>query len=199
MKPEKPKGVFGNVSSFLARAFRRTPENKKPEGMPNEVWKHVQYLKHEDFNVRRNTAYALGEIKHESAVPFLIQTILKDKNQFVRGCAAEALGEIKHENAVKPLIQTILKDENQFAREKAAEALDKIIESLEEKQEQEEKLTPEGEKLLKAIALVKPHFLKDEYADVKARALHAAYNGEIDDTTARLLVKQLRAHEGNLK
>ncbi len=196
--------------------------------MPNKVREHVQNLKHENFNVRENAAWMLGNIKHESAVPHLIQAVLKDKHWAVRTYAAEALGEIKHEKAVKPLIQA-LKDENLHVRFRAVEALGRIkhesavkpltkalkdkswevrrqaasslfeiAEALEKLRKEE--LTPEGQKLLKAIKLVKPHFQENEDSGVKARALQAAYNGKInEEKQARLYVKELRAHKGHLK
>ncbi|NYZ77816.1 HEAT repeat domain-containing protein, partial [Candidatus Micrarchaeota archaeon] len=136
----------------------------------------IRALKDENGNMRERAAEALGKIKHENAVKPLIQA-LKDEHWGVRERAAKALGEIKHESAIEPLTQA-LKDENWGARKKAAEALFKIIESLEEKQEQGKKLTPEGEKLLKAISLVKPHFQPKESEDVKVRVLHAALTGK---------------------
>ena len=140
--------------------------------MPDKVWKRVQNLKRQAWDVRYKAVWALGEIKHESAV--------------------------------EPLIQA-LKDKNKDVRESATWALDRIVESLEEKRVEGKKLTPEGEKLLKVLALVKPHFTKDQEGriteswEVQARALEAAYNNEIDEKNARLYVKQLRAMKGNLK
>ena len=40
---------------------------------------------------------------------------------------------------------------------------------------------------------------EEDSKKIKASALHAALTGEIDETNARLFVKQLRAMEGNLK
>ncbi len=228
---------------------------EKPKGMPDKVWEQVQNLKSGERHVREYGAWALGELKHESAVEPLAEALkdpswilrsgavialgkikhenavsaliqaLKDKNGDVRARAAEALGEIGHASAVPHLIKA-LKDEKGDVRRDAAEALGKIKHKsaelaltqvlLEDKEDyvrwkaddalrkiacapEKQRLTPEGEKLSKAHALVKPHFLKNEDINVIAQALQAAYNGEIDEENARLTVKQLRAHKGHLK
>ncbi len=192
LKDERPE-----VREIASNALGRIGEPAVPH--------LIQALKNEHRAVRENAARALGLIKHENAVPALIQA-LKDENWDVRERAAKALGEIKHENAVKPLTKALLKDKDPDVKESAAWALFTIARSLTEKQEKGKKITPEGEKLLKTIALFKtllvPHFREDESGHFKARALHAAYNskeGEIDESNARLFIKQLRAHEGNLK
>ncbi|NYZ77930.1 hypothetical protein H0N96_00830, partial [Candidatus Micrarchaeota archaeon] len=92
------------------------------------------------------------------------------------------------------LTQVLLEDKEDYVRWKADDALRKI--ACAQKKQQ---LTPEGEKLSKAHALVKPHFLKNEDINVIAQALQAALTGEINEENARLYIKQLRAHEGNLK
>lgn len=53
--------------------------------------------------VRRETAYALGKTKSTSAVPRLIELLLTDKEDGVRGAAAVALGGIGDSAAVVPL------------------------------------------------------------------------------------------------
>ncbi|NYZ78316.1 HEAT repeat domain-containing protein [Candidatus Micrarchaeota archaeon] len=158
----------------------------------------AEALKDEDWRVKEAATRALGQMG-EPALPYLIQT-LKHKNRDVRSSAAIALGEIKRESAVEPLAEA-LKDKDEWVRKTAVRALEKIGGALEKKREQEEKLTPEGEKLLKALELLseKAQFQTNEDADVQALALHAAYTGEIDEKNARLFIKQLRAHKGNLK
>ncbi len=204
MKPEKPKGMPDVVWELTNLKDEDHYEREKTAAALGNI-KHesavpflIQTLKDKNKDVRRKAAWALGKIGHESAIPHLIEA-LKDEDRGVRGYAVEALGEIKHESAVEPLTQTILKDENENVRGKAVEALDKNVDSLEEKQEQGKKLTPEGKKVLNAIKLVKPYFRKDEYVEVKARALQDAYKGKIDENNVRLHIKILRAMKGNLK
>jgi len=78
-------------------------------------------LKNDDWEIRRDAAEALGEIKNTRATKPLIDA-LKDKNEVVRWKAVEALGKTKDTQAVEPLIAA-LKDEDSYVRNYAAKAL----------------------------------------------------------------------------
>lgn len=72
---------------------------------------------------------ALGDMKDESSVPFLIPYLdrsgEKNGGWLVR-CSANALGEIGLESSVKPLTQVLANDQEWFARLGAAEGLGKL-------------------------------------------------------------------------
>jgi HEAT repeat protein len=70
----------------------------------------VQMLSDKDWQVRREAAWALGEIGDPKAVPFLIRS-LRDKDKYVRRAAAWALGKIGDPQVVPALID-VLKDED---------------------------------------------------------------------------------------
>jgi HEAT repeat protein len=57
--------------------------------------------------VRRETAYALGEMRSRAAVEPLAHLLLIDKDAGVRGAAAVALGEIKDESGIPALSQAL--------------------------------------------------------------------------------------------
>jgi HEAT repeat protein len=73
------------------------------------------------LHVRKQAAYALGELRASETTPSLI-TALRDKNAEVRGAAAFALGQCEDESAIEPLIAA-LKDKADFVRAQAARAL----------------------------------------------------------------------------
>ena len=52
---------------------------------------------------RREAAYALGKTRSQSVVPLLIDLLVSDKKEEVRGAAAVALGKISNEAAVPAL------------------------------------------------------------------------------------------------
>jgi HEAT repeat protein len=85
----------------------------------------IKRLKDKDSDVRKNVAWALGEIGDARAVGALIEA-LRDKDSKVRRSVAEALGKIGDARAVDSLIKT-LKDDNNFVRESARKALVKIL------------------------------------------------------------------------
>ncbi len=84
----------------------------------------LQALNHEDSDVRRSAADALGKIGNEAAVEALLQA-LNHEDSDVRRSAAYALGKIRNEAAVEALLQA-LNDEDSDVRRSAAYALGKI-------------------------------------------------------------------------
>ena len=129
------------------------PARKPREEMPKEVREQVDLLENALPLVRQRAAEALGEIKHKSAVPHLIQA-LKDPVWQVRGHAAEALGKIGHVSAVPNLAKALQGEKEHFeVRWRAATALGKIG---------HESAVPH---LVKA--------LQDEYSPVREEAVEA--------------------------
>ena len=90
----------------------------------------IDALKSSNPSVRRNAAWALGEIRgglnvdRSSAVGPLIAA-LEDSDLWVRKTAAWSLGEIRDRRAVTPLI-ALLKDDDAKARREAARSLGEI-------------------------------------------------------------------------
>jgi len=68
-----------------------------------DVKRLMDALSHEDWKVRSEAAWALGEIKDARAVEPLIKA-LEDEAPFVRKAAAQALGKLDDVRAVGPLI-----------------------------------------------------------------------------------------------
>ena len=84
----------------------------------------VSALKDSDWQVRRNCAKALGQIRDMRAIEPLA-ALLVDEDSSVRRYSAEALGEISDPRAIEPLVAA-LKDKSFDAREAVAGALEKI-------------------------------------------------------------------------
>jgi beta-lactamase regulating signal transducer with metallopeptidase domain len=133
----------------------------------------VAALGHANASVRRNAAWAIGEvtggmtIERESAVAPL-RSALQDGDEWVRMAAARALGEIRDERAVESLLAT-LSDGNGRVRELAAWALGEM-------------------KDRRAVESLGTMLLKDERAGARQMAAWAL--GEIQDPKA---VKSLNA------
>ena len=89
-----------------------------------------QQLTHANATVRRNSAWAIGELtnmvpgERSGAVPQLI-TLLGDSDAWVRMAAARALGEVRDERALTRLVAT-LSDDNWRVRELAVWALSEM-------------------------------------------------------------------------
>ncbi|MDQ5846556.1 MAG: HEAT repeat domain-containing protein [Acidobacteriota bacterium] len=67
----------------------------------------IPLLNDKDEFVRREAAYALGATRSRTAVPFLIERLVKDKKDEVRGAAAVALGLISDVTSV-PALSAVL-------------------------------------------------------------------------------------------
>ncbi len=81
----------------------------------------IKALRNKDGNVRREAAWALGDIGDVRAVEHLIDT-LKDERVWFRKLAIDALRKIKDERAVEPLKEA-MKDKDNGLRRQAAWAL----------------------------------------------------------------------------
>lgn len=84
----------------------------------------ILLLKDPNFEVRLLSASALGELKNQKAVGFLIQA-LRDENPFVVCSASEALGKLGNKRAIKALLAN-LNNKNALIRYCAVEALGEI-------------------------------------------------------------------------
>ncbi len=86
----------------------------------------------EDF-VRRETAYALGNVRNPAATKPLIEVVSKDKSSEVRNAAIFALGEIGDPSAVgflTSLLNGKPKDSKAFERSSAAKAIGRIAQTV---------------------------------------------------------------------
>lgn len=127
----------------------------------------VAALRDANASVRRNAAWAIGEvtggmtIRRESAVAPL-RSALQDGDEWVRMAAARALGEIRDDRAVESLLAT-LSDSSGQVRELAAWALGEMKER-------------------RAVQSLGTMLLKDEQAGARQMAAWAL--GEIQDPKA---------------
>jgi HEAT repeat protein len=67
----------------------------------------IPLLADKDEFVRREVAFALGKTHHQMAVQPLIEILISDKKDSVRGAAAVALGELKDATATLSLAETL--------------------------------------------------------------------------------------------
>jgi hypothetical protein len=101
----------------------------------NEVVNELlKALEDSDEYVRRNAAFALGNIGSETAIPGLLKA-LEDSDKYVRGNAVEALGKIGTETAMTELIKCLKNPafvtlNNGDTLSQAREALDTIQNKL---------------------------------------------------------------------
>lgn len=184
----------------------------KPAGMPEDVWKQVRKLKNKKWLERWSAVYALGQLKNETAIPYLTKALkdenkdirwhavealgeigsensiphlikaLEDKEESVRNNAAEALGKIGSENSIPALIET-LKDKNYNVMWRAVEALNKILAKMKNKPK-----TKQG----KALLMVGKHFRKNDKPNIILTAYRAALEGKINEENALNYIQQLK-------
>jgi HEAT repeat protein len=94
----------------------------------------VPLLGDKDEFVRRETSYALGLTRSKDATAPLVDRLLQDKEDGVRGAAAVALGQIGDESAVVSLATVLTgqatrkgkREQNEFVLRAAAESLGHI-------------------------------------------------------------------------
>ena len=83
--------------------------------------------------VRREAAYALGEVGDPSAVTALVTLLQRDKIIEVKGAAAVALGKIGDAGAVralKPILQDKPDEDHEFLRRSAARSIGQIAQFI---------------------------------------------------------------------
>ncbi|MCP4264179.1 MAG: hypothetical protein GY777_01145 [Candidatus Brocadiaceae bacterium] len=85
----------------------------------------VTQLKNADIDMKREIIQALKMIGDEQAVPALNETLLNDKNKFVRYDAARALGCINSPDSVFALTKALKNDKSWLVKGACAEALGK--------------------------------------------------------------------------
>lgn len=128
----------------------------------------VAVLNNTDASVRRNAAWAIGEIRgghavnRAAAVETLITLLGQDGDGWVRKAAAFTLGELRDARAGEPLINA-LRDVNEDVRQSAAWALGEM----------------KDERAVKALSAA---LLEDASASVRTEAAGAL--GEIQDPNA---------------
>ena len=175
------------------------PLERKPVGMPEKVWKHVQELR--EFPLSRDNAVkALGDIGHVSAAPYLVMAIA-DYDPAVRRSAADALGKIGYESAVRHLAEA-LRDSNSAAGHWSADiygdALYRIGRAIQNK--------PLKDVHAKALQMAGKHLVEYESPAVVSKAFEEALKLVRGKKTVAnqekylgLYVKELRALKGRLK
>lgn len=102
----------------------KAEEKTREKEREKEVEQRIKELKSEDPKVKRDAAWALGELGDKRAVPKLIER-LEDEDVGVRSEAAWALGELGHKSAVPKLIER-LEDKDAWVRKNVAWALGNI-------------------------------------------------------------------------
>ena len=123
------------VRATAARAILSLPA-------PEAAAALLPLLADKDEFVRRETAYALGQIRSRAAVVALATALARDREAGVRGAAAVALGQIGDESATPILTEAIGRrirrsgflnritfrrtEENEFVRRSAAVALGQL-------------------------------------------------------------------------
>jgi len=111
--------------------------------------------------VRRETAYALGEVGSPKAAPRLIDLLQKDKDLEVRTASAVALGKIGDVSAIsylKAILDKKPKSKNAFLRRASARAIGQIAQKI---QNQTKTLTtPESFLPEKYKKVVRPKYRK---------------------------------------
>jgi len=101
------------------------PQNIEQLKASKDVNGLIRALKHKNWYVQDEAAYALGNIRDSRAVEPLIE-VMKDEYGSVRSWAVvEALGNIGDSRAVEPLIG-VLKDEYGYIQSRIVEALGRI-------------------------------------------------------------------------
>lgn len=81
--------------------------------------------------VRREAAYALGNVRQASAIPRLAEVLKSDRDREVRSAAAVALGNIGDYQSVPALLQTLrakVSQDDEFIRRAAAHSVGQIFE-----------------------------------------------------------------------
>lgn len=81
--------------------------------------------------VRREAAYAMGDVRQASAIPKLTEVLKSDRDREVRAAAAVALGNIGDYQGIPGLLQTLrikVSEDNEFLRRSAAHSVGQIFE-----------------------------------------------------------------------
>ncbi|HYP00107.1 MAG TPA: M56 family metallopeptidase [Pyrinomonadaceae bacterium] len=171
IEPLRCWGENGSWSPALATFKQASPGEEAAIALAamgqSAVEPLIAALGHANASVRRNAAWAIGEvtggitIKRDSAVAPLLSA-LNDGDEWVRTAASRALGEIRDDRAAESLINA-LADSSARVREMAAWALGEMKER-------------------RAVQSLGAMLLKDEAADARRMAAWAL--GEIQDPKA---------------
>jgi len=118
---EKDPKIRRRCGNAIRIASYQSKDIKKPQ-VVNLL---IDAFKDEDLEDRQTLAVALGNTGSQAAVGPLIDALLNDKDEVVRGWSAEILGNLGDPRAVEPLIN-VLKDENQILSKIVLSALGEI-------------------------------------------------------------------------
>lgn len=128
---ERAESLIDNVLQYLpVEIIRYSWTKDRFTGMVPIL---VEWLKSEDYLIRRRAVYIIKELGseyeiHESLITLLI-IALRDKAQLVRIGVCEALAELKNSTSVPPLIDVLKDDADLGVRARAASALGQIKDS----------------------------------------------------------------------
>lgn len=137
----------------------------------------MKLLYDEQWQVRQNTAWALGQIRDSAAVPALVEA-LQDNDSAVVVAAATALGQIRDSAAIEPLIASLNHDQWRVKRA-AAEALAQIGQSAIEPLLH---VLKTGEQNTRRLAIEALKTINDERA--RRALLDATYDTDVNVRTA---------------
>ncbi len=121
-RPELPTwktSLIGKLESWIQKAKRLF--SKKDE---IDIW--LKELEDTNENIRDRSAYKLGILGEDKAVPYLCKSLTRDRSDRVRWQIAMALGKIGSETAIPALCEALSDDSSNAVRLKAAEALGQI-------------------------------------------------------------------------
>ena len=134
-------------------------------------------IKDKDPFVRREGAFALGEVGDISAAPQLISALTRDKDPEVRTASAVALGKVGEPAAVATLAGLFSvrpTEENEMLRSATAKSIGQIAEKI--RADKVTKLTPQN-------------FLPDKYKDLGSKSMPSllTFFDNAEKTLARVL------------
>lgn len=114
------------VRATAIRSIIYLPENESVNAL-------LPLLQEKSEFIRKEVAYALGEVGNKNASPKLIQSMRTDKKRSVRAVCASALGKIGDISAIKPLISVLMKKpkkKHSFFRRSAARSIGQIAQTI---------------------------------------------------------------------
>ena len=117
---KETENIFGSQNEKQTRLQNKADQDSLV------VQSLIDALKDEDWEVRKQVAWALGEMEDRKAVKALSELLLSDESWEVRREAASALEQIEDRGAVDALSSALTKDLNWEVRREAAEALGQI-------------------------------------------------------------------------
>lgn len=172
----------------------KKPSKNELNKLPASIRGDVAGLFHEYKTNRYYAAGALREKSHSAAIPYLVNTTLKDLFADVRMNTVRTLGEIGHPSAVPHLIKALeVETEVDTVKEGITQALGKIRENMLKEKPKFDKRHPNY-----ALLLINPATHPNSFLRLHKDLQDRAYAGK-DEKWWYVHAKQLKQKEGNLK